>query len=244
LTVCAHPEMHSLSLVCGALLFLVLGPIPVSAQSTDYPVITVGYRELRLSPEDLFQLTVSVPLFASEPTLTSIVSDNDTVFWEALGPTGQGLTLNESVSTFALVQMNHTGFFQFLAGLTPDNITLQWAVYLNDSITGNFSTVVTAATDFFAEDGHYWGLCEELVVLPGSLVGQSINIVWRARFHLVAESEEWTLLLDSSGGILDTYSEKLPCKACADYTVPVVVGVSVAVLAILSLLYLKRRPAQ
>ena len=242
--VSVHREMHSLTLVCAALLILLVGPIPIPAQSTDYPVITVGYRELRFSPEDLPQLAVSVPLFSSDPTLTGIVSDNDTVFWEALGPAGQDLELNESVSTFALVQLNHTGFFELLAGLSPDNTTLQWAVYLNDSITGKFSTVVIAATDFFAEDGRYWGICEEFAVLPGFIVGQSINIVWRAKFHLVAESEEWTLLLDSSGAILDTHFEKIPCKACADYAVPVVVGVSVAALVALSVLLLRTRIAK
>jgi len=221
---------------------LCLGTL-AQAEDATYPVVVVDHKELHLVPESLSSLSTSVPVFVSEPVLANLLSDNDTLFWAALGHTGGDLQPNASVSAFALVQMNRTGFFEFIIGLSLDNETLKWVTSLNSTLAGSFAMVVQAATDFFANDSRYWGLCEEFIELPGYLVAQSTTIVWRAKFHLVAESERWTLLLDPSGHILDRSFAKLPCKSCSDYTLIAVSGMSGAAFAVFALvLYRTKTP--
>ncbi len=178
------------TLMVPALIIVLSLGVLVPAQDTTYPVVVVNYRELRLVPESMLLLNESHPVFVSEAILVHLLSDNNTLFWEAIGHFGETLDSNSSVSTFVLVQINNTGFNEFLVGLSLDNTTLRWVTGLNSSITADFGTIVQAATGFFMNRGHYWGLCEELIVLPGSLVGQSQDIVWRARFHQIAESEK------------------------------------------------------
>jgi hypothetical protein len=216
------------------IIVLCLGTL-VQAQETTYPMVVVDHKEIRLVPESLSSLSTSTPAFASEPILANLLSDNDTLFWAALGHTGGDLQPNASVNAFALVQMNHTGFFEFIVGLSLDNETLKWVTSLNSTLAASFATVVQAATDFFANDGRYWGLCEEFIELPGYLVAQNTTFVWRTKFHLVAESERWTLLLDTSGHILDKSFAKLPCKSCSDYTLIAVLGMSGAAFAVFAL---------
>ncbi len=156
-------------------------------------VVVVNYRELRLAPEDLTALTAISPQFTSNHALSELLSDNDTLFWEPLGGSDRDLSANSSVSSFAVVQINETGFYETIICLSPDNQTLEWVVSVNSSVSANFSTIVIAATDFFVDDGRYWGFCEEIVVLPGHLMGRDVNYVWKLTFHLVAESERWTI---------------------------------------------------
>ena len=156
-------------------------------------VVVVNYRELRLAPEDLTALTAISPQFTSNHALSELLADNDTLFWEPLGGSDRDLSANSSVSSFAVVQINETGFYETIIGLSPDNQTLEWVASLNSSVSANLSTIVVAATDFFTEDGRYWGLCEEIVVLPGHLVGIDVDYVWMLTFHLIAESERWTV---------------------------------------------------
>ena len=186
-------------------------------------------------------LNESHPVFVSEAILVHLLSDNNTLFWEAIGHFGEIFDSNSSVSTFVLVQINNTGFNEFLVGLSLDNTTLRWVTGLNSSITADFGTIVQAATGFFMNRGHYWGLCEELIVLPGSLVGQSQDIVWRARFHQIAESERWTLLLDSSGHVLSTDFTSLPCSSCSDSSLIFVLVVSGGVSCLLTVVLFKAR---
>jgi len=208
--------MKRQAIIAAALVLLIA--VPVAAQDSDYPVVVVNYRELRLAPEDLTVLTAISPQFTSNHALSELLSDNDTLFWEPLGGSDRDLSANSSVSSFAVVQINETGFYETIIGLSPDNQTLEWVVSLASSVSTNFSAIVIAATDFFVDDGRYWGLCEEVVVLPGHLVGLDVDHVWRLSFHLVAESERWTLCIESSGQILDTQYSQLPCQTCYDYS--------------------------
>ncbi|MCK4280432.1 MAG: hypothetical protein KAW94_07635, partial [Candidatus Thorarchaeota archaeon] len=171
-------------------------------------------------------LTAISSQFTNNHALSELLSDNDTLFWEPLGGSDQDLSANSSVSSFAVVQINETGFYETIIGLSPDNQTLEWIASLNSSISANFSIIAIAATDFFVDDGRYWGLCEEIAVLPGHLVGLDVDYVWRLTFHLVAESERWALLLESSGLILDTQYSQIPCPTCYDYSL-LIAGVAI-----------------
>ena len=156
-------------------------------------VVVINYRELRLAPEDLTALIAISPQFTSNQALSELLSDNDTLFWEPLGGSDRDLSPNSSVSSFAVVQINETGFYETIIGFSPDNQTLEWVTFLNSSVSANFSTIVIAATGFFVDDGRYWGFCEEIVVLPGHLVELNVNYVRKLAFHLRAESERWTV---------------------------------------------------
>jgi len=227
--------MKPQAVIAAALVLLIA--VPVAAQDSAYHIIVVNYRELRLVPEDLTSLTAINPQFTDNHVLSELLADNDTLFWEPLGGSDRNFSANSSVSSFAVVQINETGFYETIIGLSPDNQTLEWVAFLNSSVSANFSTIVIAATDFFVDDGRYWGLCEEIVVLPGHFVGLDVDHVWRLIFHLVAESEMWTLFIESSGQILDTQHSQLPCQTCYDYSLliagaAIVIAVVVFALAI------------
>jgi len=230
-------------IVIAAALVLLIA-LPVTAQGSDYPVIVVNYRELRLAPEDLTALTAISPQIASNQALSKLLADNDTLFWEPLGGSDRNLSANSSVSSFAVVQINETGFYETIIGFSPDNQTLEWVVSLNSSVSANFSTIVIAATDFFVDDGRYWGLCEEIVVLPGHLVGFDVDYVWRLAFHLTAESERWTLLLESSGFILDTQYSQIPCQTCYDYSLLIAGASIVTAVVVFALIIMRTRRHQ
>jgi len=218
-----------------AVTLVLLIAVPVAAQDSDYPVVVIDYRELRFAPEDLTALTAVSPQFTSNQGLSDLLSDNDTLFWEPLGGSDRNLSPNSSVSSFAVVQINETGFYETIIGFSPDNQTLEWIASLNSSVSANFSTIAIAATDFFVDDGRYWGFCEEIVVLPGHLVGFDVNHVWRLIFHLVAESERWTLFIESSGQILDTQHSQLPCQTCYDYSLLIAGAAIVTVVVVFAL---------
>ena len=225
--------MKPQAVIAAALVLLIA--VPVAAQDSDYPVVVINYRELRLASEDLTALTAISPQFTSNRALSELLSDNDTLFWEPLGGSDRNLSANSSVSSFAVVQINETGFYETIIGLSPDNQTLEWVAFLNSSVSANFSTIVIAATDFFVDDGRYWGLCEEIVVLPGHFVGLDVDHVWRLIFHLVAESEMWTLFIESSGQILDTQHSQLPCETCYDYSLLIAGAAIVTAVAVFAL---------
>jgi hypothetical protein len=232
--------MKRQAIITAALVLLLA--VPVASQDSDYPVVVVDYRELRLVPEDLTALTTISPQFTGNHALSDLLSDNDTLFWEPLGGSDRNFSANSSVSSFAVIQINETGFYETIIGLSPDNQTLEWVAFLNSSVSANFSTIVVAATDFFAEDGRYWGLCEEIAVLPGHLLGFDMDYVWRLTFHLMAESERWALLLDSSGFILDTQYSQIPCQTCYEYSLLITGAAIVTALVVLALvvMWIKR----
>ena len=231
--------MKTQAVIAAALVLLIV--LPVTAQDSEYPVIVVNYRELRLAAEDLTALTAISTQFTSNQALSKLLADNDTLFWEPLGGSDRNLSANSSVSSFAVVQINETGFYETIIGFSPDNQTLEWVAFLNSSVSANFSTIVIAATDFFAEDGRYWGLCEEIVVLPGHLVGLDVDYVWRLTFHLMAESERWTLLLESSGFILDTQYSQIPCQTCYDYSLLIAGAAIVTAIVVFALVIMWTR---
>ena len=227
------------SFVSLLLLFSTSSSIFVRAQEVEYPVIVVEYRELRLVPEDFTALTSLATLFSSEPELVELL---DTAhFWEPLGPLNVDFTENDSLSTYGIVAINETGFYEMLVGLSRNNQSLEWIMPLNNSIAANFSEIVITATDFFVNDDLYWGLCEEIVIIPGFLVEHEYNAIWRLTFHLVAESERWTLLLDTSGNLIDALFVTIPCPLCP-YGPLVIIITSIAITGcFVVIIYLRKR---
>jgi hypothetical protein len=210
-----------------------------SAQST-YPVINVGYKEIRLVPEDFGLLVEEAPVFGTNPVLSTLLEQNSTMFWEALGQFGSDLGVNSSAYSYSVVQINDTGIFITVVGLGSGLQSVEWIDALSPTITENYSLIVDKATDFFNDDGHYWGLCEEIMVLPGGLVERTEAVVWRLVFHLVAEGERWTLLYSTNGVHLDTLSIPVPCQSC-DYSPYVILGVSGTISAIIVIGVLRKR---
>jgi hypothetical protein len=234
-------HLHKGILVSVLALVILVSTNPVVAQDTENPVIRVDFIELTLVPEDFSELNQGFPLFSSESTLASILNMNSTMFWEPIGNYGMNLTENALINTIAVVQINSTGFYQTLVGLSIDNQSLEWIHQLDSSVSENFSVVVKSATDFFSDDGRYWGLCEEIIVIPGALGSQTENIVWRLKFHLVAESERWALFLDSSGEVIDFQFATVPCQPCIDYTPYVVVGIITVTVTVFALIIFIRQ---
>lgn len=211
------------------------------AQETEYPILVVDYRELRIVPEDNTALTTLAPPFSNEPRLIELLNDNTTYFWEPLGSINSDFTENLSLSTYAIVRINDTGFYETIVGLTSNNQSLLWVTTLNESISAKFSKVILTATDFFANDDIYWGLSEEIVVIPGVLVGLDFKALWRLTFHLIAESEWWTILIDTSGNLIDTSFVTIPCPLCPYYPF-VIIGVSIAITScFVVVIYLRKR---
>ncbi len=234
--------MKPTHLVILILLMFMVQMVPIRAQES-FPVITVNYREIRLVPEDTTTLTSQHSVFLKNPSLYNILSSNSTIFWEAIGGINPDMSPNNTVSTFALVQINITGYFQCMAVLSHDNNTLVNLTLFGPEHDGEFVSIIESATDFFAESDHYWGLCEEIVIIPGTLVNLNSSYVWRLRFHLVAESERWTLFLNSTASILSARFTKIPCKACSN-SLLVIIGVSgvvtIGILAV-NVLFRKRQ---
>jgi hypothetical protein len=202
--------------------------VSVSGQETDYQVVVVDYRELRLVPEDFSILTNTYPIFNTNPELNEIINKNSTLFWEPIGRINSGFLEDSSFSTFAIIEINETGFFETVIGLSTNNQSLEWITPLNSSVAANFSEVILSATDFFASDAIYWGLCEEIVVIPGSLIGLDIDALWRLAFHLVAESEQWTIYVDVAGNLIDSSFVTIPCPLCPVCPF-VIIGLSAAI---------------
>ncbi|MBD3406632.1 MAG: hypothetical protein GF411_11000 [Candidatus Lokiarchaeota archaeon] len=224
-------------LLVVSIMVLLAGPI--RAQDSTYPTVTINFRELRMVPEDFSSLSQTAPPFSNNATLKTLLSNNDTLFWEPIGSRNATYQIDSESSTFAIVQVNSTGFYQKLVGLSPDNQSIQWIAPLSEAISNNFTNVVVEAIDFFADEGRYWGLCEEIVVLPGGLVNQEDNFVWRLTFHLIAEAQRWTLLLNSSGTLLSYQATTIPCISCCN-TIPVIVfGGVILAIAILGIYALK-----
>ncbi len=223
-------------------LLIHLASLPITSAQENLPVITVNYRELKLVPEDIAPLVNKYEIFNNESSLKRIIHNNSTLFWEALGPIDSNLTHSTSLSTFAIVHINQSGFYQYLAMLTADNKSLvQLAIFQPDN-ENEFTSIIESATDFFARNDHYWGLCEEIVVIPGSMANMNTTYLWRLRFHLVAEGERWTLLLNSTASIVSKYSEAIPCQSCSD-PFPVILGSSLLIaigLAVTLILFRKK----
>ncbi len=204
--------------------------LPVYAQ--DRRVVRIGYRELQLAPEDMSALSDSIEAFRTNPELQQLIQDNDSLFWEKLGGFDESFESNISVSTYAIVRINETGFFQTVVALNSETDNLEWVRTLDQSFTLNYSLAVRTATDFFVDDGHYWGVCEEIVVVPGTNYGLDSKAVWLFRFYLIGESERWTLLIDTNGFLQDYLFEDVPCQTCTDYTVLVIIGLSFSIVVL------------
>jgi len=225
-----------------ALIVFVLA-VPVYGQD-DLVTVRVGYRELQIVPEGTDSLVSQYDPFSSNNFLNELATNNDTLFWEGIGQYGADLITDTTASTFSIVQINETGFFQTNIGLSVDNQTLLWVSQLDSDITSNFTAIVESATDFFADDNLYWGFCEEIILLPGDFVGMDEPLVWRFKFHLVAESERWTLILGQSGALLFSSFEEIPCQSCFDWTpVFVIVSILAAVSIFGTLIFLNYREA-
>ncbi len=222
------------------LLAVSLVVLPGTKAQDEYPVVYVDFVELRLVPEDFTNLVSSIPLFTTASELTSLLSENDTLFWEALGQTGMDFSQNQSVSTIAIIQLNETGFFQTLVGLSSDNESLLWTHVLDIPSIGNFSVVTNDTVQFFVDQDKYWGLCEEIVLLPAHLNPHDVDIVWRFTFHLVEDLERWVIYIDTAGHVVDSYVITIPCESCALCPIPIIVGISVAVVIVVVVILFKK----
>ncbi len=221
---------------------IVIGMLISPIHAQDYRVITVGFRELQLAPEDMAALSNSIDAFRVEPALQQLIQDNDSMFWEELGDFDESLEQNTSLSTYAIVRINESGFFQTIVALDDATHELEWIKPLSPSFTQNYSRAVQTATDFFANDGHYWGLSEEIVIVPGTNHGLDSKAAWLFRFYLVGESERWTLLIDTNGVLQDFQFEDIPCQTCINYTGLVIIGLSssIIIMVLAGLLWRKK----
>ncbi|MGY5875422.1 MAG: hypothetical protein RTU30_06730 [Candidatus Thorarchaeota archaeon] len=222
------------------LLTISLTILPMTKAQDDYPVVYVDFVELRLVPEDITDLVSSIPLFTTDPTLALLLTENDTLFWEGLGQTGMDLSQNDSVSTIAIIQLNESGFFQTLVGLSLDNDSVLWTQVLDIPATGNFSVVTNDTVQFFVDQDKYWGLCEEIVLLPAHLNPHDVDIVWRFTFHLVEDSERWVLYVDTAGQVVDSHVTTIPCESCSLCPLPIIVGISVSIVIVVVVVLFKK----
>ncbi len=214
--------------------------IPVDAQ--DYPVVTVDFRELQLVPEDTTPLKNSVAAFRTEDSLISLLESNNTVFWEHLGAFDASFEPDSSIDSYAIVQMNESGFYETIVALDATTGDLVWARLVDTNLSANFTLAVTTATDYFSNDGHYWGLSEEIVLVPGANVGLDVVAAWVFKFYLVGETERWTLFVNTDGGIETFEFTDIPCQSCNNNTILVIAGLSGAIVLLVSFgLYMKRR---
>ncbi len=225
-------------LILTVVLLLIVAPV----KAQDTPVVTIDFREIRFTPEDVSVLSSNFEVFRTDSRLVDMLTDNNTLFWESIGGYDSNFWVDDDISSYALVSVNETGFYQSIVALNPDNGDLEWIRELRSSYSSNFTHAVRTATDFFADDGHYWGLCEELILIPGAIVGLPDDAVWRFKFYLVGETERWTLLVDTNGDMISYQFEDIPCQSCNDYTPYVIAGIaSVIVLVFASIYILKIR---
>ncbi|MFW9931491.1 MAG: hypothetical protein ACFFDR_02460 [Candidatus Thorarchaeota archaeon] len=225
----------------GLLLVLLLVPI-LPTQAQPYPVVTVDYRELQLVPEDFSILSESVEAFRTDDLLISLLQENDTLFWEEIGSYDASLMFNVSLASYAIVQLNSTGFYQTIVALNSETLEVEWLDIIASTISANYSLAVRTATDFFADDGHYWGLCEEILLVPGSHVGLDIDAIWLFEFYLVGETERWTLMIDTDGVLQDFQFIDVPCQECVDYTPLVILAFSSSIIIVVLVgFFLKNR---
>lgn len=182
-------------------------------------------------PEDFDRLQSLEPIFSTNPELKRILDSNSTMFWTSLGQTGYDLSENQSVRSYAISQVNTSGFNQQIVALSPDNGSLLWIEYVPLELQANFSIAILEATEFFINSSRYWGLCEKIVLIPGSTAELEVEVVWKVSFYLVAESERWSLYLGTEGSLLRVESLDIPCQSCVDYT-PVIVVVLASIIAL------------
>ncbi|TFG12112.1 hypothetical protein EU537_10520 [Candidatus Thorarchaeota archaeon] len=209
-------------------LILLVIPFYVAGQETSS--IIIDYREVQLVPDDFDSLQSFEPAFSTDPTLRGILDSNSTMFWTSLGQTGYELTENLSVRSYAICQVNASGFSQQIVGLSPEDGSLQWVESVPSELQANFSVAILEATEFFINDSRYWGLCEKIVLIPGSTAELEVGVVWKVSFYLVAETERWSLYLGVDGSILKVESSDIPCQSCIDYT-PIIVVVLASIVA-------------
>ena len=215
------------------------GEAPIHQLAQGYATIIIDSREISVVPEDSAPLLAAHPEILADPEAADIVQSNRTLFWELIGPYGPDLSPNSSLSSVVLVQIDSGNFTEYVVGLSASDGSVVFTHELDSSTMGNLSAVVGNATDFFIGDGLYWGLCEEMILLPGSCLEQSADLVWRFRFHLIAEGERWTLVLDTSGTILQQYVSTVPCQSCSDLSVIVAAASVIGVVTVLVLLRLR-----
>lgn len=216
--------------------------LPLASAQDDYPVVVIDFREIRFAPEEKTSLQNAYIPFRTDTTLLSLLEGNNTLFWEHLGGYDFNLNENTSLKSFALVTVNESGFYQTIVALDASTENLEWIHRLNETYSANFEVAIRTATDFFADDGHYWGICESAMIVPGSSVALSQAAVWNFQFYLVGETERWTLQIDIDGNLITYQFQDVPCQDCIDYTPLVIVGIAaVPVLAVLIARALKNR---
>lgn len=205
----------------------------------DYATITIDSREISLVPEDPAPLLAAHPEILADSDAADIVQSNRTFFWEDVGPYGPDLSPNSSLSSVVLVQVDSGNISEYVVSLSASDGLVFSTQRLDSSSMGNLSAVVRSATDFFINDGLYWGLCEEMILLPGPFLQQGVERVWRLAFYLIGEGERWTLVLDTSGTILNEYASTVSCQSCSDLSVITAAALGVSVVTAVVLLRLR-----
>ncbi|MDF1539252.1 MAG: hypothetical protein P1Q69_10165 [Candidatus Thorarchaeota archaeon] len=218
--------------------------LPIASAQDGYPVFLIDFREVRFSPEEKTSLQNSYTAFRTEPSLITLLDGNNTLFWEHLAGFDSNLDENFSLKSFGLVTVNETGFYQTIVALNAENGNLEWMRRLNETYSANFTAAILTATDFFADAGHYWGVCEEVMIVPGSSVGLSQHAVWNFKFYLVGETERWSLQIDTDGTLLAFQFQDIPCQDCIDYTPLVIIGFASAIVIVfvVGMIVKNRRP--
>jgi hypothetical protein len=208
-------------------LILLIVPFHVRAQETFS--ITIEYREIQLARDDFDRLQFLENTFSTDPALERILDSNATMFWTSLGQTGYDLSANLSVRSYGICQVNNSGFNQQIVALSPEDSSLLWIESVPSEFQANFSVAMLEATEFFINSSRYWGVCEKIVLIPGSIEELDPGIVWKISFYLVAESERWSLYLGLDGSLLKVESSDIPCQSCIDYTPVIVVALASAI---------------
>ena len=224
---------------CIIMIFITVLPI-VESQS-DYPTYVFGFIELRLVPEPTDSLLSSVPLFGSDQQLASLLESDDFLFWEPIGHSDANFDVNNSMSSFALVFVNETGVSETIVALSPDNLTLLWVQRVQNLTIDDFIIVLNSTIQFFTGQGKYWGLCEEIVLLPGAFIESENQRVWRFQYLLTENSERWTLYVDTVGQIIDSEMEGIPCQSCTFCTLLVILCISASIIAIIIVILIFRK---
>ncbi len=214
------------------LLLVVSIVIPTVSAQDGYPVFVIDFREVRFSPEDKTSLQNSFAIFRTEPSLTTLLDGNNTLFWEHLGGFDENLNEDSSLNSFGLSKVNESGFYQTIVALNAESGDLEWVRELNETLSENFTAAIRTATNFFADDGHYWGVCEEVMIVPGSSVELSQRAIWNFKFYLVGETERWSLQIDTDGNLLAFQFQDIPCQDCTDYTPLVIIGFASAIVLV------------
>ena len=213
---------------------------PLAKAQSNYQSYVFDFIELRVAPESSDILRSSIQLFTSEQKLVSILDDDDFLCWNSLGPYDLNFDFSDSISSFGMVLVNESGFYEFIAALTSDNLTLLWIEELPGISLDTFIIALNSSVQFFADQSKYWGVCEEIIILPGASIDLEPHRVWKFQYLLTEDSERWILYIDSEGQIIDSAVVEIPCQSCTLCTTVIILGISFSLVVIAVIILILR----